>query len=65
MADKGNEEAAEAFGPITRSATFGKKTYVYKDVDRSALNELGETRRLGLADIFVATVGTGQKERKE
>lgn len=65
MADKGKEEEAEALGPISTGSTFGKKTYVFKGADREALEALGETRRLGLADIFVATVGDGQGNRKE
>jgi len=61
MVGKGKEEEALALGPITSGSSFGKSTCVYKNVDRETLAKLGETRRLGLADIFVATMtGEGQ-----
>ncbi|MCK0070598.1 MULTISPECIES: ABC transporter ATP-binding protein [Kordiimonas] len=61
MVEPGKEEEATALGPIRESSTFGKKTCVYKNADHDALAKLGETRRLGLADIFVATMtGGGQ-----
>lgn len=61
MVAPGKEEEALALNPITNGSTFGKSTCVYKNVDREKLASLGETRRLGLADIFVATMtGEGQ-----
>ncbi len=61
MVDKGKEGEALALNPISQSSTFGKSTCVYKNADRETLAKLGETRRLGLADIFVATMtGGGQ-----
>lgn len=61
MVDKGKEDEAVALNPISQSSTFGKATCVYKNIDRETLAKLGETRRLGLADIFVATMtGGGQ-----
>ncbi len=61
MVAPGKEEEAMALGPITKGSTFGKATCVYKNIDREKLAKLGETRRLGLADIFVATMtGEGQ-----
>ena len=61
IVDQGKEEEALALNPITNGSTFGKSTCVYKNVDREKLASLGETRRLGLADIFVATMtGEGQ-----
>jgi ABC-2 type transport system ATP-binding protein len=59
MVAPGNEEKAQALGPIRKGANFGRTTCIYKDVPREELNALGETRRLGLADIFVATM-TGE-----
>jgi len=56
MVDPGKEGEADALNPISKGAAFGQKTYVYKSVDRETLKALGETRRLGLADVFVATV---------
>ncbi len=52
-------EEAEALHPIKKGASFGKSTFIYKNNDRETLEALGETRRLGLADIFVATM-TGE-----
>ncbi|WP_262695965.1 ABC transporter ATP-binding protein [Kordiimonas aquimaris] len=61
MVAKDNEEEAMALGPIYKGVSFGKSTCVYKNKDRETLAKLGETRRLGLADIFVATMtGEGQ-----
>jgi len=56
MVSPGKEADADALNPISKGAAFGKKTYIYKGVDRETLKPLGETRRLGLADVFVATV---------
>lgn len=60
LVKKGKEEEAMALKPITNGSSFGKSTCVYKNVDRETLAELGETRRLGLADIFVATMTGGK-----
>ncbi len=59
MVGPGNEEEALKLGPIAKGTSFGKSTCVYKNIDRETLAKLGETRRLGLADIFVATM-TGE-----
>ncbi|MBO6506130.1 MAG: ABC transporter ATP-binding protein [Kordiimonadaceae bacterium] len=59
MVTPGMEEEAQKLGPISKGVTFGKTTCIYKNIDREKLAELGETRRLGLADIFVATM-TGE-----
>ncbi|GHF24276.1 ABC transporter ATP-binding protein [Kordiimonas sediminis] len=56
MVTSGKEEEAEALGPIKKGSSFGKSTFVYQNVDREMLKSLGETRRLGLADIFVVTM---------
>ena len=61
MVAPGNEEEAAKLKPISKGTTFGKTTCIYKNIDRETLAKLGETRRLGLADIFVATMtGEGQ-----
>lgn len=59
LVSPGKEEEAMKLGPIAKGSTFGKSTCVYKNIDRETLAKLGETRRLGLADIFVATM-TGE-----
>ncbi len=61
MVTPGKEQEALALGPISKGTTFGKTTCVYKNKDRETLAKLGETRRLGLADIFVATM-TGDEQ---
>lgn len=61
MVTPGKEEEAQKLAPISKGVTFGKTTCIYKNIDRETLAKLGETRRLGLADIFVATMtGEGQ-----
>lgn len=61
MVSKEKEEEAIALGPISKGSSFGRSTCVYKNKDRETLAALGETRRLGLADIFVVTMtGDGQ-----
>ena len=61
MVTPGKEEEAAKLNPMSQGTTFGKTTCIYKNVDRDTLAALGETRRLGLADIFVATMtGEGQ-----
>lgn len=55
----GKETEADALAPISKGSAFGKSTNIYRGVDRETLKALGETRRLGLADVFVATVEGG------
>jgi len=45
---------AEAMGPLDVKTVFGRSSYVFHTTDIDALKPLGEIRRLGLADIFVA-----------
>ncbi len=59
MVTPGKEEEANALGPISQGTAFGKTTNIYRGVDRETLKALGETSRLGLADVFVATVEGG------
>ncbi len=59
LVSPGKEDEAMKLGPIAKGSSFGKSTCVYKNIDRDTLAKLGETRRLGLADIFVATM-TGE-----
>lgn len=61
LVKKGKEEEAQALGPISSGSSFGKLTCVYNNKDHESLKALGETRRLGLADIFVATM-TGEAQ---
>lgn len=61
MVTPGKEEEADALGPLSKGSAFGKSTNIYRGVDRESLKTLGETRRLGLADVFVATVEGGNQ----
>ena len=57
LVDVAKLEAARALGPIDeRSLPFGKTVMLFDGADRRRLDELGETRTPGLADLFVATM---------
>ena len=57
LVDVAKVEAARALGPIDeRSLPFGKTVMLFDGADRRRLDELGETRTPGLADLFVATM---------
>ena len=57
LVDAGKLDAARALGPIDeRSLPFGKTVMLFDGADRRRLDELGETRTPGLADLFVATM---------
>ena len=52
---------ARALQPIYEAGTLGKRTFVFDKADRAALKQLGEVKRVGLADLFVAVITGGQK----
>ena len=49
-------DAARALKPIDERQVFGKSVMLFDGVPRSKLAELGETRNVGIADLFVATM---------
>ncbi len=49
--------AAEALAPIYRRSVMGRSTYVFDKAAPAALQQFGESRRVGLADLFVALMG--------
>lgn len=49
-------EAARALKPIDERAVFGKAILLFDGVPRAQLAALGETRNVGIADLFVATM---------
>ncbi len=49
-------EAAKALKPIDERQVFGKSILVFDGVPRAQLAALGETRNVGIADLFVATM---------
>ncbi len=62
LVDAGKQDAARALKPIDeRALPFGKTVMLFDSqlsdgADRARLDELGETRTPGLADLFVATM---------
>jgi ABC-2 type transport system ATP-binding protein len=51
-------EAARALKPISEREGIGRKILLYDHGDRTQLATLGEVRTAGLADLFVAVVGS-------
>jgi len=49
-------EAAKALKPIDERQVFGKSIRLFDGVPRAQLATLGETRNVGIADLFVATM---------
>jgi ABC-2 type transport system ATP-binding protein len=49
-------EAARALKPIDSREVFGKSVLLFDGVPRQELARLGETRNVGVADLFVATM---------
>ena len=47
-------EAAKALKPIDERQVFGKSVLLFDGVPRAQLAQLGETRNVGIADLFVA-----------
>jgi len=57
MVNENEVEKAREFNPIDERKIFGRFVLLYKDVDRSILETLGEVRAPSLADLFVAKMG--------
>jgi len=49
-------EAARALKPIDERQVFGKSVLLFDGVPRAQLATMGETRNVGIADLFVATM---------
>ena len=49
-------EVAKALKPIDERQVFGKSIMLFDGVPRTQLATLGETRNVGIADLFVATM---------
>jgi ABC-2 type transport system ATP-binding protein len=49
-------DAAKALKPIDERQVFGKSIMLFDGVPRTQLATLGETRNVGIADLFVATM---------
>ena len=51
-----NVESAKSLKPIDERQVFGKSVLLFDGVPRAKLAGLGETRNVGVADLFVATM---------
>jgi len=49
-------QAARALGPLDERQVFGKSIFLFDNVDRARLEQLGEVRRPSIGDLFVATM---------
>jgi len=49
-------ESAKSLKPIDERQVFGKSVLLFDGVPRAQLAGLGETRNVGIADLFVATM---------
>jgi len=47
---------AKAMNPIDERSVFGKSVMLFDGIARNELGRLGETRNVGIADLFVATM---------
>jgi ABC-2 type transport system ATP-binding protein len=56
MVSQDQYDAAKAMNPIDERKVFGKSVMLFDGIDRTELNRLGETRNVGIADLFVATM---------
>ena len=52
--------AARELQPMSERVLFGRHIFLFKNVSREQLKELGEVRSPGVADLFVATMTGGQ-----
>jgi ABC-2 type transport system ATP-binding protein len=53
-ADQAN--AARQLKPMDERQVFGKSIFLFDGADRAVLEQLGETRRPSISDLFVATM---------
>lgn len=56
LADPQRNAEALALGPLHEREVFGKKLFLFKDVNRQQLEPLGELHTPNVADLFVATM---------
>jgi len=59
--DESVADKARALQPIYEAGTLGKRTFVFDGAERAALRKLGDVKRVGLADLFVAVITGGKK----
>ncbi|MEO8002114.1 MAG: ABC transporter ATP-binding protein [Arenimonas sp.] len=56
MVSQDHYAAAKSMSPIDERTVFGKSVMLFDGVARSELARLGDTRNVGIADLFVATM---------
>ena len=56
-----NVAAARALRPISERQVFGRNILLFDGVNREQLAALGEVRKPGIADLFVAVMGGGEQ----
>jgi ABC-2 type transport system ATP-binding protein len=56
MVGSEQQAAARSLNPIDERQVFGKSVFLFDGVPRQDLHRLGETRNVGIADLFVATM---------
>jgi ABC-2 type transport system ATP-binding protein len=54
--------AARALKPMHERPVFGRSVLLFDHADRQQLAALGEVRRPGIADLFVAVMSNPQSE---
>ena len=61
LVDQEDAGKARALDPIFEQKAFGKVNFVYNGVDKNKLKKLGDIKRVGLADLFVAYMTGGKR----
>lgn len=57
VARQENADDARKLNPLTENELFGRKVFIYRDVDKDAVGKLGEIQVPSVADVFVALMG--------
>ncbi|HEV2269043.1 MAG TPA: ABC transporter ATP-binding protein [Steroidobacteraceae bacterium] len=56
--------AARELKPIQETQVFGRSTLLFDRADRRQLEQFGDVRTPGIADVFVAVIGNAPADRK-
>ncbi|HZY34852.1 MAG TPA: ABC transporter ATP-binding protein [Rhodanobacter sp.] len=56
MVNADKADAARALKPLDERQVFGKSIFLFDGANRAVLEQLGETRRPSISDLFVATM---------
>jgi ABC-2 type transport system ATP-binding protein len=58
--DSAKADEARALKPIYEKSVMGVTSFIFEGADKAALRNLGDPKRVGLADLFVAKMTGGQ-----